>query len=94
MLHQPERLEILKNPVNRKILETLKLKYPLGMTANDLKDATKEPIATIYAKLGELEKEYFIKKLTDKRRDKGVRSSFIYIIEEGIPFFSLYSHLN
>jgi predicted ArsR family transcriptional regulator len=78
----PRELEILKNPVNRKILETLKLKYPLGMTANDLKDAMKEPLPTIHAKLDELEKEYFIKKQAIKRRDKGVRPSSVYIIEE------------
>ena len=85
-------LEILKNPVNRKILETLKSKYPLGMTANDLKDATKEPLPTIHAKLNELEKEYFIKKLADKRRD-GVRPSAVYIFEDtSAALHSLFSY--
>jgi predicted ArsR family transcriptional regulator len=74
-------LDVLKNPVNRKIIETLMAKYPAGMTANDINASTGLPIPTIHAKLGELEKESFIKSLTEKRRDSGVRPSTVYILE-------------
>jgi ribosomal protein L10 len=80
-------LEVLKNSLNRKILETLRTKYPAGMTANDLKDTIEEPLATIHSKLDELEKEPFIKKLAKKRRDTGVRPSTVYIIEDTSSVF-------
>jgi hypothetical protein len=75
-------LEILKSPVNEKILEALRSKYPEGMTANDVEESTRIPITTIHRQLDELKKESFIKELEEKRRGEGRRPSSVYIMED------------
>ncbi len=73
-------LDVLGNPTNRVILDALTRKHPIGMTASELQGITKEPLSSIYSRLKELKREFFIVE-TAGRKGSGVKPSSVYTVE-------------
>ena len=78
-------IDILKDPLNRKILRALRKNFPKGMTEQDLEENIGE--GDIYRRLRSLEEKFFIKRLAKKRRGTGNKSSSVFIIEDASSVF-------
>jgi len=85
---EDKEIDVLKDPLNRKILKTLREEYPKSRTAQDLKAeiGLQGSISPIHRELKSLEEKSFIIKLKDKRKEKRngrtIKPSEVYIIED------------